>query len=163
MSLQGGLTARNLLRLTAAAAGSAEGDNNASLLGILADQQDDPARDNQLSAHLERLPQEDEPYRKAEIGRQEGGRFAQRGRNARSERVPTRPQQDTVEQGNRHRPHKEKCNRCVVGALVLDVCIARDRQVCGKVAPRLAIVVFDPLEYGSLSTCSAERGSRGRA
>eukprot|EP00966_Prymnesium_polylepis_P099626 2306972-Prymnesium_polylepis.2 len=84
------------------------------------------------------------PTRRLHRHRQEGGRCTQRGRDARVERVPTGPQQHGVEQGHPHWPHQEHRDGRVVGGLVL-ICIARERQVCSEVAPRLAVAVLDPL------------------
>eukprot|EP00966_Prymnesium_polylepis_P291118 6723817-Prymnesium_polylepis.1 len=64
----------------------------ARLLGVSANHQN-PSRQCQLAAHLERLPQEDEPATGPVVARQEGRRPAQRGCNAETERVAARPQQ----------------------------------------------------------------------
>jgi hypothetical protein len=105
--------------------------DHACLFRFFADEQD-PTRDRQLAAHLERLPEE---VWRLVVARQEGGRAAQRGRNARAQRLAARPQQHRVQQGDAHRPQGKHRKGRGAGALVL-LGIARERQVGVQVPSR---------------------------
>eukprot|EP00966_Prymnesium_polylepis_P119697 2766351-Prymnesium_polylepis.1 len=117
-----------------------KGHNHARLLSVSADQQN-PPRQCQLAAHLERLPPE---VCRFVVGRQIGGRAAQRGWNASPERVAARPQQPHIQQGDAHWPQGEHRKGRGLGVRVL-VRVARERQVGVQVAPGCVAVVLERL------------------
>ena len=115
-----------------------EGHNHTGLFGLSADQQN-PARDHQLAAHLERLP----PEGLGRIVRPKECRHTREARwNVRGYCRATRPEQQGVDQGDAHGPHGQECKRCQAGPRVL-VRVAIERQVGGKVAPRIATAVLE--------------------
>eukprot|EP00966_Prymnesium_polylepis_P318569 7358104-Prymnesium_polylepis.2 len=75
------------------------------------------------------------------VGRQEGGRAAQRGWNVLAERVAARPKQHRVEQQHAHGPQGKHRKCRGRGGLIL-VRIARQRQVGVQVATRRVLIII---------------------
>eukprot|EP00966_Prymnesium_polylepis_P272545 6296634-Prymnesium_polylepis.2 len=107
-----------------------EGDEDASLLGLLLDQQD-RSGECELANHFERLPPESG---RNIIAREERGRLAERRRHSSQQRFTAQPKQHGVEHRNPHWPEHEHSDRG--GArLPIQLRIAAQGQIVMKVPP----------------------------
>jgi len=113
---------------------------DAGVFGIVWDQQNIPGQ-RQFTAHLDRLPPEDEDRI---VAPEECRRAAQRRGGVFADGVATRPEQHSIQQRDPNRPDGHERERNATGRLII-LLIARHAQVGLEVAPLVAVAELDRL------------------